>query len=48
MVGVARDPFGRASLLSRGAGVSLTTFEYYPTDQPWIIAHNLEFRGHNT
>jgi hypothetical protein len=28
-------------MLSRGAGVALTTFEYYPTDRPWIIAHNL-------
>jgi RHS repeat-associated protein len=41
LVTLARDPFGRPSALSRGAGVALTTFEYYPSDRPWIIAHNL-------
>jgi RHS repeat-associated protein len=41
LVTVARDPFGRPSVLSRGAGVALTTFDYYPTDWLWLLGHNL-------
>jgi hypothetical protein len=35
------DTAGRPAVLTRGAGVAITTFEYYPTGWPLQIGHNL-------
>jgi RHS repeat-associated protein len=38
---VARDPLGRPAVLTRGAGVTITTYNYYPADRLSLLHHNL-------
>jgi len=38
---LAHDPLGRPAILTRGAGMTITTYDYYPTSWPLQIGHNL-------
>ena len=35
------DPEGRLNILTRGAGVALTTYQHDPTNWLWLLNHNL-------
>jgi RHS repeat-associated protein len=38
---IGRDPLGRPALLTRGTGVTLAAYDYYPTGHILQIGHNL-------